>query len=476
MEKSREDSIGGGFSLIQERVEKVIAKLKNSEITSQEYTTCVSLQVEDAYNLYKKRKPAEKDIELDDKPKKAVKEDYNRLVNLLVLNSYDAYKKEFLSRENYVSFMGVLLDIHIRETVEEKRLLPNEEIKRLREGAMLTLERDVDEFSPHTEKTVTLSSFFTRILARVNYDAYKSGKMSRNDYGTFMCLQLENYILKLIKEKHYYSKASVEDLKQGGFIAIARTLDDYDPYESNPSTFFTCYILEDLRKEVKNSTGNSEYYNTKATRLNKKVRKYGYSGLDDERLTPDLISTLTDVSLATVVETLREISVNTDADFATLENVSSVGASNHRPEHGNPLDILIKQEEQSDTIAAFESLSPLQQFLFIRTELADERKKTRVKKSEVEKMNEKSSRKELLEILRTPEAREAFKGELPSYIDQCYIQTQINHARRKLQNNRTMLKHAPESWIKDNRVDGYEQASEAEISAAILSGEWDDLD
>ena len=304
-----------------------------------------------------------------------------------------------------------------------------------------------------------------------HYEAWKSGNITLQDYGTFMCKNLENFIKQMIQKNHVLRNPSdFEDFLQEGFMAVYKHLEKYDPYTASPTSYFMGRILEALRGGVSDITGRKEHYQTSATRMGKILREYGYTGFDDDRLTADMISVITGYPLSTVVETQKELAGSNASSFDLHENEYI------NEFHADPLDILVKAEADKIAVEAYETLTALEQFCLKKTELADPRKKTRTKKSDIEKQDERLSKKELAALLKTPEARRIFGDELPRRVDATEVQIIINRSVRKLRGSKSLMKYNPDMWRRMTHIEGYEQASVEDIDDAISAGLLDDSD
>ncbi len=148
------------------------------------------------------------------------------------------------------------------------------------------------------------------------YNAYKANEISSDEYQLFAIQVLENYVKKLISKYHKTAYGEYEDLTQSAYVKILEHLEDYNPYMTEPTTFFDPYIKEGLKGENKDG---SKHYESTIVKLNKVAQEAGYIDCFDPMLTPQMLSILSGKPLKTVVKALE---YKQETSFVSLEAVS----------------------------------------------------------------------------------------------------------------------------------------------------------
>lgn len=280
------------------------------------------------------------------------------------------------------------------------------------------------------------------------YDNYKAGKIPKNDYVLFLLDFLENYIKQRINVKHRTMGAEYEDLMQQGRLAVINYADEYDPRRSMPSSYFTTYI-DQYMKEILNNGGVPKHYVAAAAKLNKVAREYGFeSCTTDPRLTPDTLAVLANMSLMTVLETLKYMKktvVSLDSTSDNIEVEDSV--------FKNPVNKLLDQERNEFVKRQISRCTPLELYLLTNLILTEKPKSYRT----------------LVIELKKPEFKELYKDELPETIDQVNLERIVNNIIRRIQHNPNTKKYVPEAVNAYDEVPEFDkQACESDIEKSIM--------
>ncbi len=325
---------------------------------------------------------------------------------------------------------------------------------------------DIDE--SELEQTATITSFQEKIAQSKiieKYDLYKAGKISRQEYCEHILEVLEFYIKSRITAKHRTLGADYEDLMQQGYLAIMEKVDVYDPRRSRPTSFFTDYIDQFQKDALKNS-GMTRYYLSMATKLERIAKKYGFEGILDPRLEPDKLSILADVSLTTVLETIKaKAQSNVSSYEAVTDNVELDTESGFNPGFKNPETCYLENETHRFLQSELDKLSPLQQFLVINITAA---------------ANPMSYRK-IVKLLKDPEYHYLLTDkegkDISGKIDQTTLEQALQQALRRLSHNTNLNKLV--SFKKKRAyeiIEEEEQASVDDIFSAIENGALEDIE
>ena len=276
------------------------------------------------------------------------------------------------------------------------------------------------------------------------YDAYQAGEITWDDYQLFMLSLLKNYVKYRIKTHHRTLGAEYEDLMQAGSLAILENLKKFDPHRSSPTSFFTKHIDEKHRKlcaapEIR------EHYSATATKLDKVAKNWGYEGLMDPNLTADTLSILAEVSLTTVIETMKLRSITSVSLDSVTENIDTIESHFKNPEQA-----CLDKELAEFVHSQYDKLTDLEKFLIEKTVLSAK----------------PTSYRTILMILKTDEYREMFKDELPKNVDQVFLEQKTNYALRRIRYSSDASRFL---GLNNNPIDIVEQATEEDITNAILA-------
>ncbi len=192
------------------------------------------------------------------------------------------------------------------------------------------------------------------------YDDRNNSKESADNYIMLMWEQLERLVTK--RAIFWGSKvkgnphASIEDLKSSAKVAIIEHLSDYDPHQSNPSTYFMQFI-DDKMKECTNSRilQVSNHYIYGSSETEKVLREQGYDGLQDPRVTVKLIAQIMDYP----TKRASIIYENARRSFCSLDDPSWIEDSMSE----SPEEKAIKAENVASLLEACSKLTPLEQYL-----------------------------------------------------------------------------------------------------------------
>lgn len=186
------------------------------------------------------------------------------------------------------------------------------------------------------------------------YTMWQNHTVSRKEYAQILCASLKEYILSLCKEMRKGYDA--EDIIQLGYLSIIDNMDNYNPFHSTPTTYFTPYILEYTkfgdRAEI------SKHFKDTETHLNKMALLYGYEGMWDSDLTDEELSRISNTSLCTVRET-RRICKYKQVPFDECYREDLFEITEKTPIE----DIICNAENTIELARAKEKLTDLQRFL-----------------------------------------------------------------------------------------------------------------
>jgi len=205
----------------------------------------------------------------------------------------------------------------------------------------------------------------------------------------------------------------------------------------------------------------SEHYVKHKIKLDKVARKHGFTGMLDERLTPDMLSVISGVSIKTVLETLKHVQYSVSSLEQTTDNFdldfSLEGNCENSISYKTPEKAVLDQELSDLVTELLSDFSSFDRWLFENTVLSDD----------------PISYRNLTKFLKTSEAEEMFGEELPKQCDQKSMKRRVMNCIRR-------VKYAPKlaryMSIQDNAYEPIieEQASPDDIGAAILDGLFDE--
>ena len=190
------------------------------------------------------------------------------------------------------------------------------------------------------------------------YDAFKAGDITKDEWTLFMCDELENFIKSRMNSNHRLTSGEFEDMMQAGKMAVVANIDRYDPHKSAPTSFFVDHIDEFQRKAC-----NYEGANTYTRNVLMQVEKVAKSlGVEADRVDLNYVSKVTKIGTKTLKKAMEHR--KTRVSLEDLHNVS--GAE-------NPEKTYFRREESKYIQRIVEKCTPLEQFLLSMTIMGDNR-------------------------------------------------------------------------------------------------------
>lgn len=134
------------------------------------------------------------------------------------------------------------------------------------------------------------------------FEEYKKGQHSDDEWAVYLVDTLKHYIKYLIRLDNRMAAGGIEydDLIEAGIEAILKKYKEYDPSISTPSSFFSCKIRGAMRTACTDAGIMTEHYVKMTKKLETSLREYGYSGIEDVRLSLDTISAVSGMSMEVV--------------------------------------------------------------------------------------------------------------------------------------------------------------------------------
>lgn len=196
---------------------------------------------------------------------------------------------------------------------------------------------------------------------RAAYDKRNNSVGDLNAYRDLMYDNLKRLISFLAKKWSYKAKgnhlAAVEDLVQEAVVVMMEGLDQYDPYISNPSTYFLPRFEAQMKKlSNEYPIKISDYYLDAIAETDKVLKENGFrNGINDPDVTIDLIVDVMDIPVkrAKMIYELsrREYSSLEDPDY--IEKKSEI----------TPEDSFLAKEDKNSLVSACSKLTKLEQFV-----------------------------------------------------------------------------------------------------------------
>lgn len=311
------------------------------------------------------------------------------------------------------------------------------------------------------------------------YDKYVAGKATRDEWLTYLCTIIEYYLVSVVKR---FSRAhgcisNFEDLMASAYLAVIECADDYDPHQSKPTVYFTPRLNGVLNKSFTDEIGNlTSYYNTVKQDVEKELRKFGYTGIDDERLTFAQIVSLTGVPLVT----LKKIIEQNKIAIGSLD----VYSENHESDEKfiSPEENVVKQEEAEVVQKILATLNPVESFILFHSEFADiplslknSAKKTKKSKEgyydvcpyEERLGTHEMTQCQIAKYLKSKEAKERYGNYIPAKVTGLVVQQILQGALDKLSMNPAAKKYFS-NGTKRNGAILVEQCSENDLEQAFI--------
>ena len=279
------------------------------------------------------------------------------------------------------------------------------------------------------------------------YDAYKKNEISRDVYVIWHINELKNFVFYLIQVSHLAVFTEVEDLVQAANIAILEHIDDYNPYTGViAAKYMESYIMAAMNDTKPKKT--TEHYEKSLMKANNKLKKAGYSGIEDPRLTLQDICHITELSPTTVNKMIEENERTICSYEAHFQNSSGEEESSFNE---SPENVFINTENKNFVEKVLmEECTELERYLILHTimctPMSDEEKAALL-----DGITDKAERKRLLaerqmdgymsfkmicSLLKNDKVlRRRFESELEGVkVDQKFLQQKVNHALRRIRN------------------------------------------
>lgn len=259
------------------------------------------------------------------------------------------------------------------------------------------------------------------------YDAWQAEEKSGIIHGPAW----DEYVYHLIGLLHFFVEhrinvkkrfigAEKEDLIESGRLAIIAMAHKYDPRKTKPTSYFSRYI-DQYTKECVNSYDNkglTQHYMGNLLKLEKVAKEYGFSGIDDEALSLEMLADISEVPLTTIRE-VRKLKEQQCVSLDTYEDNYS------ESDYLTPEKKFLLQEQSEILYNVFSKLSPLQQWLLQMIDMHD------------------TPYSDVMNLLKTPDIFAEFEDEIGEirHINQVFIKKQRGKALRLLRSNYTFKKY-----------------------------------
>lgn len=277
------------------------------------------------------------------------------------------------------------------------------------------------------------------------YDKYHRGLLTRNSLFMILWPILERQVGGMIRNYHRALNLEMNDLMQIAKLQVLEHLDDYDPEQSLPGSYFIYFINEAHRKECGGEI--SRYYLTTVTALSNVAKENGYEGIEDDRLSDVELAALSGQSIQTVRNARYMNNIYHARPFEAVEDtVEDIF-------HETPEEKAVKAERRAEGLKAFENLSDFEKILYYNV-----------------KVNLKSL-KGLVSVLKKGDRYLAFGFDhLPSVDELSCI---LNTCQRKLEGSRYVAENSHRKTVDETA--GVEQVTEEELNRLFDSGSFDDI-
>ena len=202
------------------------------------------------------------------------------------------------------------------------------------------------------------------------YEMKEKGEISEQAWRDYIVNLLGNYINKRIGVKNILKTGTYlttyEDCYQNAVMGVLENIHKYDPHISMPTSFFTEFIDEYIRKTMPATKLTSEYYETTENKANSILREEGYTGIMDPMLDNVTIHALTGISLKTI-EQIKELNKGQfvsldDEDMKHIESMSDYVPEKH----------IIKEETNKFLREQLSKLTPLERFVLAKLQIGDD--------------------------------------------------------------------------------------------------------
>ena len=186
-------------------------------------------------------------------------------------------------------------------------------------------------------------------------EKYEAGQITKDAFILYMIDKLRGYYESLYRECHMAGIIEHEDYVQTCMEVVVRDISKYDARKAAPTTFFKNQFLEAFNRLQKDSGGTqSRHYEKQKKLLNKVAQEYGYSDMNDPRLTPEKLSKLAGAKtspLKTVIKTKEYVNSQTTV---SLDEITE----NHNFESPfrDPAVVYLENEQKDSIASAVEAL------------------------------------------------------------------------------------------------------------------------
>ena len=204
-------------------------------------------------------------------------------------------------------------------------------------------------------------------LCRMYEEAQKSEDAKENFRNTvvsqlfFYCLDRANFYYSRISAKSNYTEPC--ELAQEAILnGVYPRLDMYNPYISEPITYFHLYIaaaITDFTNYGDGKRDDNKYYMNIYHKLDALCKEYGMrDGINDRRATYDVLADISHYSLKTIKTTLEKMSVSVGAMDESVENKAT--------DYKNPESEYFSREDSIRIQKALDTLNPLERYVVQR--------------------------------------------------------------------------------------------------------------
>lgn len=186
-----------------------------------------------------------------------------------------------------------------------------------------------------------------------NYEAFKSGKMTEDEWATYFCRRLYYFCVDEMFRLGRTNGSSLDDLMQECMYVVAQNAKDYNP-EYSPTTFIASRIRGGSKQAV--VSGPTQHFIAIYTKIENAVKKYYGARLEDLNLSLQEIVTITGLSPKQVASTLRQMSYKT---CSFDPNVSCQAESTYY----NPERAYVEKEQSEVVKSLLNNCTPAERFV-----------------------------------------------------------------------------------------------------------------
>lgn len=259
------------------------------------------------------------------------------------------------------------------------------------------------------------------------YDAWKEEDKAGITHGpawdTYVCHLiglLHFFVEHRITAKKRFLGAEKEDLVESGRLAIIAMAHKYDPRKAKPTSYFSRYIDQYTKECVKDydNKGLTQHYMGALGKLDRTAKEYGFSGIDDESLSLEMLADISDVPLTTI----REVRKMKEQQCVSLDLFENNYADS---DYATPEKKFLQQEQSDILYGVFSKLTPLQQWLLRMIDIHG------------------TPMSDVMNLLKTPDIFAEFEEYIGDvkHINQVFIKKQRGKALRMLRSNYTFKKY-----------------------------------